>query len=44
MVYPTLSRGARWFDNVVESPDLELLSATPFDNGVVELYYRATGR
>jgi hypothetical protein len=43
MVYPVLSRGARWFDNVAEPPALELLGATPFDNGVVELSYRASG-
>jgi dihydrofolate reductase len=39
-VYPVVSAGARWFDTVETPPNLELVSATPYENGVVGLYYR----
>ena len=42
MVYPVVSPGRRWFDKLSTAPDLQLISATPFDNGVVELRYSAT--
>jgi dihydrofolate reductase len=40
LVYPLVSPGAAWFDTVATPPDLELVSATPYANGVVGLYYR----
>jgi len=39
-VYPVVSRGAAWFDAVESLPELDLLSATPYSNGVVGLHYR----
>ena len=38
-VYPVVSAGARWFDEIGEQRELELESATAYSNGVVGLYY-----
>ena len=38
-VYPVVSAGARWFDEIGEQRGLELESATAYSNGVVGLYY-----
>ncbi|HKX72623.1 MAG TPA: dihydrofolate reductase family protein [Candidatus Saccharimonadales bacterium] len=39
-VYPTVSKGAAWFDQIEDKRDLELLSAQTYENGVVGLYYK----
>lgn len=39
-VYPVISLGKTWYDQLPAQPKLELLSATPYANGVVGLYYR----
>lgn len=39
--FPVVSAGARWFDQLDSTLNLELLSTTTFDSGVVGLYYRA---
>ena len=39
-VYPVVSVGAAWFDQIEYKRDMDLLSATPYENGVVGLYYR----
>jgi dihydrofolate reductase len=38
-VYPVVSAGASWFDELPEPRRLELESATAYSNGVVGLYY-----
>ena len=38
-VYPLVSAGAGWFDEIGERRELELQSATAYSNGVVGLYY-----
>jgi dihydrofolate reductase len=38
-VYPVVSEGASWFDLLGNKRELHLLSATPYENGVVGLYY-----
>ncbi len=39
-VYPVVSRGAAWFDAVESLPEMALLSATTYSNGVVGLHYQ----
>jgi dihydrofolate reductase len=39
VVHPVVSPGARWFDAIREQRELDLVSATPYSNGVVGLYY-----
>jgi dihydrofolate reductase len=39
-VHPAVSPGTRWFDDVETKRDLELLSATAYEGGVLGLYYR----
>ncbi|WP_433158287.1 dihydrofolate reductase family protein [Kribbella sp. CA-247076] len=39
-VYPSYSPGAAWYDELDTNTPLELISATPFDDGAVALYYR----
>lgn len=43
-VYPTVSKGMAWFDQIEDSLTMELISTTTYDNGVVGLYYRAADR
>lgn len=38
-VYPVVSHGKCWFDQVEGQPRLELLSTTTYEGGVVGLYY-----
>jgi dihydrofolate reductase len=38
-VYPVVSAGATWFDEIGDERALELESATAYSNGVVGLYY-----
>lgn len=38
-VFPVVSAGKAWFDQIQGNNNLELLSATTFENGVVGLYY-----
>lgn len=40
LVYPLVSRGARWFDRTEHLPPLTLNEVTRYDNGVVALDYR----
>jgi dihydrofolate reductase len=42
-VYPTVSKGLSWFDQIEDKRDMELLSAQTYENGVVALYYKAKG-
>jgi dihydrofolate reductase len=43
-VFPYLAgTGTRLFDDITKSPRLDLVSAIPFDNGMVELTYRRAG-
>ncbi|SEH03692.1 Pyrimidine reductase, riboflavin biosynthesis [Nonomuraea solani] len=39
LVYPLVSAGARWFDQVDHLPTLQLNEVTGYDNGVVALDY-----
>jgi dihydrofolate reductase len=39
-VYPVVSKGESWFDQIQDKRELELISATPYQNGIVGLYYR----
>ena len=41
-VHPVFSPGEPWFGMLDELRHLELVSATPFENGAVALYYRPT--
>jgi len=43
-VYPVVSVGAAWFDQIDNKRGMDLLSATPYENGVVGLYYRPKNR
>ena len=43
-VYPTVSAGMSWFEAVQGKCDLELIGTTAFENGVVQLSYRARER
>ncbi len=38
-VYPTVSPGASWFSQLPDKRELELLGATAYENGVVQLHY-----
>lgn len=38
-VYPVVSPGASWFSQLPDKRDLQLLSASTFENGVVGLHY-----
>lgn len=38
-VHPVVSAGAAWFDQIEARRDMELLSATAYDKGIVGLYY-----
>ena len=42
-VYPTVSAGTTWFGGLKQKHDMALVSATPFDNGVVGLTYESRG-
>jgi dihydrofolate reductase len=39
-VYPIVSPGESWFDHIDSNRDLNLLSVTPYEKGIVGLYYR----
>lgn len=39
-VYPVVSKGEAWFDQLGEMPEFDLVSAAPYKNGVVGLHYR----
>jgi dihydrofolate reductase len=39
VVYPVVSGGSSWFDQIEEQREMKLLSATAYSNGVVGLYY-----
>jgi len=39
-VYPVVSVGAAWFDQIEDKHDMDLLSAAAYENGVVGLYYK----
>jgi dihydrofolate reductase len=39
-VYPVVSVGAAWFDQIEDKRGMDLLSATTYENGVVGLYYK----
>ena len=39
-VYPVVSVGAAWFDQLEDKHDMDLLSAAAYENGVVGLYYK----
>lgn len=41
-VHPVFSPGEPWFGQLDEPRHLELISATPYQNGVVGMYYRPT--
>lgn len=38
-VYPVAFAGTRWFDSLPAPRELTLVSATPYENGVVQLHY-----
>jgi dihydrofolate reductase len=40
-VYPVVSAGVSWFEQMPENRAMNLISATPFQNGVVGLYYKS---
>lgn len=42
-VYPTVAAGPSWFGGLRHKHDMALVSATSFENGVVELTYEARG-
>lgn len=39
-VHPVVSPGVAWFDQIEDQRDLQLVRVTPYQNGVVGLYYR----
>lgn len=39
-VHPVVSPGAAWFDQIEDQRGMQLISATPYPNGVVGLYYK----
>jgi Virulence activator alpha C-term len=39
-VNPVVSPGAAWFHQIEDQRGMQLISATPYQNGVVGLYYR----
>lgn len=39
-VYPVVSLGATWYEQIGSAPPLHLLSATTYESGVVGLYYQ----
>jgi dihydrofolate reductase len=39
-VHPVVSKGAAWFDRIEDDRDMDLISATTYENGVVGLYYK----
>jgi dihydrofolate reductase len=39
-VYPVVSPGTAWFDQVEDQRGMRLISTTPYQNGVVGLYFR----
>jgi dihydrofolate reductase len=41
-VYPVVSVGAAWFDQIEDKRDMDLLNTTAYKNGVVGLYYKPT--
>lgn len=43
-VFPVVSAGAAWFDQIKGKVSMELLSASTYANGVVGLYYKAATR
>lgn len=40
-VYPVVSEGLSWFDRLKDKLDLELLSTTPYEHGIVGLNYQS---
>jgi dihydrofolate reductase len=40
-VYPVVSIGASWFDTIQDKRELQLVSTTPYENGIVGLHYRS---
>ncbi|HWL97352.1 MAG TPA: dihydrofolate reductase family protein [Nocardioidaceae bacterium] len=42
-VHPVFSAGESWFGQIVESRQLEAISAATYANGVVAMYYRRSG-
>jgi dihydrofolate reductase len=43
-IYPVVSPGATWFDQIKDKPHMDFLSATAYENSVVGLYYKAITR
>lgn len=41
-IHPTVSKGLSWFDLIDEKRDMELISTTQYDNGIVGVYYQPT--
>lgn len=39
-LHPVVSKGLTWFDPLDEKYELELISTTQYDNGIVGVYYR----
>jgi dihydrofolate reductase len=39
-IYPVVSAGATWFDQIESKPEMDFLGATTYENGVVGLYYK----
>jgi dihydrofolate reductase len=39
VVYPVVSPGAQWFDQIVDQRPLKLVDATPYEDGIVGLLY-----
>ncbi len=39
-VYPIVSQGMTWFDQLADKRDLELISSTSYENGIVGSYYK----
>ncbi len=40
-VYPVVSAGVTWHEQITDKLELERISSTPYDGGVVGLYYKA---
>jgi dihydrofolate reductase len=43
-VYPVVSSGARWFDQLESGLDLDVVGVTPYEDGVVGVRYRPAGK
>lgn len=39
-VFPVVAPGVAWFDQIADQRDMQLISATPYENGAIGLYFK----